>query len=219
MNRYKEAIDCYKKTFEFEAPDALTYYNIGECYEQLEEVQRARDYYKKATKLDPALAEAWLGIGITLQNEERWFEATHYIKKAIELDNSNAEFWFALGDAEYHMENYVVAEMHYKKVIELDSTNEDIWLEYSHLLLTDNRSDEALDLIRHGISLHPEVAELLYRLACYHYSIGDIQESYHVLAEALQKNVQLCHTVFEYAPAMENDSHILELIDLYKNRI
>ena len=219
LNRYKEAIDCYKKTFEFEAPDALTYYNIGECYEQLEDIQRARDYYKKATKLDPTLSEAWLGIGITLQNEERWFEATHYIKKALEIDNANSEFWFALGDAEYHMDNYVAAEQHYKKVIELEPDNEDIYLEYSHLLMVDNRSDEALDLIHTGLTIHPDSAEMLYRVACYYYSIGNIQESYHALAVALDKNVQLCHTVFEYSPAMENDRHILELIDLYKNRI
>ena len=128
-----------------------TYYNIGECYEQLEDPQRARDYYKKATKLDPNLAEAWLGIGITLQNEERWFEATHYIKKAIELDDKNAEFWFAMGDAEYHLDNYVAAEAHYKKVIDLEPDNQDIWLEYSHLLMADSRADEALELIKKGM--------------------------------------------------------------------
>ena len=51
LNRYKDAIDCYKKTFEFEAPDALTYYNIGECYEQLEDPQRARDTIKRKRQI------------------------------------------------------------------------------------------------------------------------------------------------------------------------
>ena len=154
-----------------------------------------------------------------MQNEERWFEATHYIKKAIELDDKNAEFWFAMGDAEYHLDNYVAAEAHYKKVIDLEPDNQDIWLEYSHLLMADSRADEALELIKKGMIFLPESADLIYRLACYYYSIGNIQESYSTLATALDKNVQLCHTVFEYSPAMENDRHILEIIDLYKNRI
>ena len=98
LNRYADAIECYKKTFfEFEAPDALTYYNIGRCYMNNWRIFTVPVIIMKATKLDPNLAEAWLGIGITLQSEERWFEATRYIKKRFELDDHNAEFWFVLG--------------------------------------------------------------------------------------------------------------------------
>ncbi len=218
LSRYSEAIECYKKTFEFEAPDALTYYNIGECYEQLEQMQKARDYYKKATKLDVNLAEAWLGIGITLQNEERWFESVHYFKKAIELNNKASEFWFALGESEYHLNNYVAAETAYKKVIDLEPENMDIWLEYSHLLMVDDRKDEAIELIQTGLIYHIDQPELLYRLACYHYTTGKLSEAYTILQNALEKNSQLCHTLFEYSPKMENDKYILDLVELYKNK-
>jgi len=219
LNRFQEAIECYKKTFEFEAPDALTYYNIGECYEQLEDMQRSREYYRKATKLDPNLSQAWLGIGVTLQNEERWFEALHYIKKALELDEDSAECWFALGDAEYHLDNYAAAEAAYQKVVQLEPENKDIWLEYSHLLMVDNRQAEAIELLENGLVYHPEDAELLYRMVCYHYSTGRIQEAYQLLEAALDKNVDLCHTLFEYAPSLEKDRNIVELIDLYKKRL
>ncbi len=206
-----------KKTFEFEAPDALTYYNIGECYEQLEQMQKARDYYKRSTKLDSNLAEAWLGIGITLQNEERWFESIHYIKKAIELNGETAEFWFALGESEFHLNNHVAAEIAYKKVIEIEPENMDIWLEYSHLLMTDDRSDEAIEQLETGLVYLADQPELLYRLVCYQYARGKVAEAYSLLENALEKNVQLSHTMFEYAPAMERDSNILHLIELHKN--
>ena len=117
------------------------------------------------------------------------------------------------------MENYLNAETAYKKVIDLDPANSDIWLEYTHLLLVDNRADEVFEQMQNGLVFHPNNAELLYRLACYYYLMGNIHESYRILADALDINVQLSTTVFEYAPAMENDKHILELIDIYKNRI
>jgi tetratricopeptide (TPR) repeat protein len=104
-------------------------------------------------------------------------------------------------------------------VIELEPENSDIWLEYSHLLIADNRQDEALELINNGLVFHPDNAELLYRLSCYHYLMGNISEAYQVFSTALDKNIQLSSTVFEYAPAMENDRHIIELIEIYKNKI
>lgn len=186
---------------------------------KLEQANRAREYYKKATKLDPNLAEAWLGIGITLQNDERWFEATHYIKKAIELNKEVAEFWFALGDAEYHLENLVAAENAYQKVIDLEPENEEIWLEYSHLLMVDNRPDEAIRLLELGMVKHPENAEFIFRFACYHYKTGRLAESYRILAEALEKNWRIASVIFEYVPTMENDKFILELIDTYSKRV
>ena len=92
-------------------------------------------------------------------------------------------------------------------------------IEHYRKRLLEATDSTAMDLLKKGMIFLPNSAELIYRLACYYYSIGNIQESYNVLASALDKNVQLCHTVFEYSPAMENDRHILEIIDLYKNRI
>ena len=117
------------------------------------------------------------------------------------------------------MENYGAAEQAYQKVLDLEPENHDIWLEYSHLLMVDNRAKEALELIENGLIYHPDDAEILYRMACYHYSMGNIRESYQTLESALDKNPHLCHTIFEYAPVMENDHNVLELIDHYKNRI
>ena len=76
-----------------------------------------------------------------------------------------------------------------------------------------------MEIVANGLVFHPENPELLYRLSCYHYILGNIKEAYRVITTALEKNVKLCETVFEYAPAMSNDRHIIELIDLYKNQI
>jgi tetratricopeptide (TPR) repeat protein len=194
----------------------LTYYNIGECYEQIEQFARAREYYKKATKVDAELSEAWLGIGVTLQEEERWFEATHYIKKALELNENLSEAWFALGDAEYRLENFEAAERAYRKVVDIDPDNDEIWLEYSHLLIADGRQEEAIDLLEQGVDRLPGNAEFIYRLACYHYLNGEVAEGYRFLSQALQMNPLSVGSVFEYAPSLKNDQQILNLIDSYK---
>src|SRR5438128_7914549 len=112
----------------------------------------------------------------------------------------------------------MTTEMAYKKVIRLEPENMDIWLEYSHLLMVDHRSDEAIEQIETGLIYLVDQPELLYRLVCYHYARGKVAEAYLLLENALEKNVQLCHTMFEYAPSMEYDSNILHLIDIHKNK-
>jgi predicted Zn-dependent protease len=103
-------------------------------------------------------------------------------------------------------------------VIALEPENMDIWLEYSHLLVMDDRPDEAVEQIHTGLIHHPDQPELLYRLACYHYANGKISEAYTILEGVLEDHPELCHTMFEYAPTMESDRNIINLIDLYKSK-
>ena len=61
LDKYAEAIEVYKQTFEYEPPNADTYCAIGECYEKLEQMDEARSYYKKSVKMDSKMADAWGG--------------------------------------------------------------------------------------------------------------------------------------------------------------
>jgi hypothetical protein len=84
--------------------------------------------------------------------------------------------------------------------------------------MVDNRADEAIRLLELGMVKHPDNAEFIYRLACYHYKTGRIADSYRILTDALEKNWRIAHLIFEYVPTMENDKFILELIDTYSKR-
>ena len=84
--------------------------------------------------------------------------------------------------------------------------------------MDDNRADEAIHLLELGMVKHPDNAEFIYRLACYHNKTGRIAESYRILTDALDKNWRIAHQIFEYVPTMENDKFILELIDTYSKR-
>ena len=52
----------------------------------------------------------------------------------------------------------------------------------------------------------------LYRMVCYHYSTGRIQEAYQLL-KPLDKMSTLPHFFIQEAPSLERDRNIVELID------
>lgn len=210
--RFREAIERYKIAFEYCQPDAFTYYNLGECHENLKEYEPARTYYRKAVKQMPEMAQAWYGIGITFEEEERWYEALHYIRKALELDEQNGEYWLALGDCEYRLNNYPQAEDCYRKVIDFEPEVLEGWVAFGDLLLEQNRPFEAIDLAEAGLMYHPNHAELMFRVVCYLYQSGQIQESYQRLALALEEHPQAVYILFDLIPSLEYDRHIQDLI-------
>jgi tetratricopeptide (TPR) repeat protein len=212
LERFDEAIAKYKTAFEYCQPDAYIYYNIGECYEQLEIYDEARTYYKKAVKLNPDLSQGWYGIGITLEGEERWFEAIHYIKKAIELDEMQGDYWYALADCQYKLKNYAEAEVCYQKALDNDPENEEIWLSFADMIAELKRPFEAIEMMNMALTYKPESPELLYRLVCYLYMAGFIQEAYQQLDIALSVNYGQHEIIFELLPALANDRNIINRI-------
>ncbi len=212
MERFQDAIDRYKMAFEYCKPDAFTYYNIGECHEQLQHFEDARIYYKKAVKLFPEMAQAWYGIGVTLEEEERWYEAMHYIKKALDIDNQHGDYWLAMGDCEYRLNNFTEAEECYRKVIDFDPENVDGWMAYADLLIELNKAMDAVELMNTALLYHPDNVELYYRHVCYLYSAGYQQESYQQLQIALDKDPSISGIMFDILPGLETDPRVQMMI-------
>ncbi len=218
LGRYNDAIDKYKQTFEYFTPDSLTYFNIGECYDKLENYQEARTYFKKAVKITPEMSQAWFCIGLTLEVEERWYEAIHYLKKAIELNPNVGEYWFVLAENEYKLQNITEAEDCYRKALELDPDYDAVWLCYSDFLYQQNRMFDAIETIYTGIKYHPDNSEMHCYYIFYLYMDGQLKEAYLHLAYLLGKDFDSYQMLLNLNPDFSNDKSILQLIEQHRNK-
>jgi|GEM_PF-267598 len=212
LERFRDAIERFKLAFEYCTPDAFTYYSIGECHENLREFGTAREYYLKAVKMAPEMSQAWYGIGVTFEEEDRWYQAVHYIRKALDLENRNPEYWLAMGDCECRLENYESAENCYKEVIRLDPENEEGWIAYSELLSVMNRAMDAYEILAQARDIHDSKNEILYRQVCYLYQAGYLEDAYGLLTEAVSRNSEGSHILFEVMPSLESDSRIKSIL-------
>ena len=79
--------------------DASAYCYIGECYEQLNELELSKHNYKRSIELAPMLSEAWLGLGIIEDLEGRTREGIVLIEKALEFEPNNAGIMHVLAGA------------------------------------------------------------------------------------------------------------------------
>ena len=216
LGYYQKAIDCCKETFNFEKPDAVLYFDIGELYEKLDNLDKAKSYFYKCIKKDEFFAEAWYTLALILDLQCLHLEASYHIKKAIDISDSNVDYLFTYAQIHEKIGFIKEAEIAYRKVLEIDELDSESWLNYSHLLYKNESTNEAIELLNKAIKLNPKNAELSYRLSAYLFKDGKEKLALSTFQEALEKDYDLHKDFFQHYPSIKNNKNLLHLLTEYK---
>jgi len=191
LGKYAEAIKSFEKVLDILPNNSNTLNNIGYCYENLHEVQRAIEYFLLATKgnnvtlypyrnlmvtydtvgefeksrkyarivLDnnPKDIQAMVLYGNGLVESEQWDGALKYLLEAYKEKPNLASLYVSLA--------YIYADIYpdFEKGIEAVNIvlnrkmpkYEEIYNNYMHLLLVNNKVEEANKLVKHLNPNHP----------------------------------------------------------------
>jgi|APTNR8051073442_1049403.scaffolds.fasta_scaffold00281_39 tetratricopeptide (TPR) repeat protein len=214
LKQYPKALRYYLEIAELSEPDSDLMLHIGQCYQETAQNDLARSYYQKAIQSDVFNDEAYYCMGQTFSLEEKWKQALRFYKRAIQIDYHREEYHAAIAWTYHRLGQMEEADRHYREAVELASEESNYWLEYAGVLLETNRLDEALELLEEGSAFTAE-SELLYcRIACM-FAAGKRQEAIYWLGEALAEAFDKHRSLFEWAPGLENDSQVMELIASY----
>jgi tetratricopeptide (TPR) repeat protein len=85
LQRYKDAIDCYKRSIELDPEDPIVWNNKGKTHYKMDQCREANACYDNAIQLDPSFEEAWLNKGKALKKLKIMDEAESAFKKAKDL--------------------------------------------------------------------------------------------------------------------------------------
>ena len=106
QEKFFKAIEHFNECMRIDGDDASAYCYIGECYEQLNELELSKHNYKRSIELAPMLSEAWLGLGIIEDLEGRTREGIVLIEKALEFEPDNAGIMHVLAGAYEKISEY-----------------------------------------------------------------------------------------------------------------
>src|SRR5690606_4099480 len=126
------------------------------------------------------------------------------------------EYWYVFAEIQEKLGFIEEAALAFQRVLELDYPDFDVWLDYSKLLHHNSYLSEAIKVLEEGIKKFPDVAELFYRLSVILLEKQQRKESIDLLTRALDLDYAKHKEIFEYAPILENDAEILNLISTYK---
>lgn len=216
LGYYDKAIETCKETFQFEEADAVLYFDIGELYEKLDDLNKAKSYFYKCIRKDEYFAEAWYTLALILDLQGLHLEASYHIKKAIDISATNVDYLFIY--AQIHEKTGFIkeAEIAYKKVLEIDELDSESWLNYSHLLYKNESRSEAIEVLKKGIKINPKSAELSYRLSAYLFQNGSENQALSTFEKALSIDYDLHEEFFHYFPDIKNNKNLLHLLTEYK---
>jgi len=220
LSEYKKAIDCLNRTIEIEGwEDTYIYFNLGKCFENLGNLERAILLYRKSVSLDNKNDDSWYAIGNVLDKQEKWHESIFFFQKAFESNEFSQRNSIALAEAEYKTGNIVSSIEAYEKASVLNSTNTKVWLDWSYVYFEQGDYDKAKNLIEIGIDESPEASELYYRMTAYLISQGNYKEGFIFLENALVLNFEKHVLLFEFFPELETQKALIKIIDQYRGNV
>lgn len=152
--QYLQAITAYQQALEFNPSDAVSWRNIGICYEQTEQVEAAEDAFAEALALNPDDAVTLNYLGYWWADENRNLDkAITYIQKAVSLRPRSGYYADSLGWVYYKLGQYDKAVIWLEKAIQLAPTDGIISDHLGDAYWQTGRTSEAQFKWQHAIEL------------------------------------------------------------------
>lgn len=212
---YRQALQCYQEMAENIEADSDLLVRMGECYEKLGDVKIAKAMYQKSLGLDPYNADAYFRFGACLAIEKDYSKAEKLLREAIRNEDRREEFHVALAEVYNCLGKHTAALNHYNKAVELAPDEGQYWAQLARFLMASGAAEKALEVLEEGMTYSFE-ADLLYcRSACL-FLIGCRTEALDQLAEALSEDFGGHIALFNWAPSLQEDHDILELINTFQ---
>jgi tetratricopeptide (TPR) repeat protein len=184
---YEAALREYKEAARLDPYTAESHYKLGVAYQLLQRSPEAADAYKRAIELDPNHALANMNLGLVYVALGQLDDAVKYTTKATQIDPNSAIAFSNLGVALDAQGKYAEAETAYRRSLEIDPKQEVTQLNLATNLLTQNKNDAALKILRDVVAA------------------ADTPANHKRLGDALARAGQPDQALLEYEKAIQGD--------------
>ena len=206
LEQFEQALNCYRESVLLDAPQANIYTLMGECKERLHDLIEAEEYYRCALELDGDFADAHVGLGVVAEMRKDWTGSLKHFEKAMELEPTNVEYHILLGGILKKIGMHDEAGMIYANALRLEPDNLELYLEACDNLHRDGRFDEALVLLESVPNSSENDPLVVCRLFISLYSLGRTKQAFAIFDAAAENNPDLCATLVELLPGIEQDA-------------
>lgn len=219
IKRYAEAIESFEAMMNQTGMDDHLLCYIGECYEKMEDYDRAASAYARALIVDETCAEAMIGLNVVrgLQDESTVDLALY--ETALEIEPDVDSYWHLYATAALHKGEVTKAEKAYQQCLNLDSEDQDAWEEYADLKASLGQYDDAVDILYVAYYRLGYDFMLIIKMALYKSMGNSIQEAEDLLSLALNENPDGIEEFLTFFPEAQNDPLIARHVQSGKKKL
>ncbi len=214
LHQYQRALDCYKEALEYVKPDSDIMVNMGFCFEQLNDLSKAKSFYLKAAQLNPLNDNVYYRLGECYNKEEKWNSAIAAYEKALSIEDLKEEYYTALGKCYFQVNEFDLAEKFYSKATEIAPEISTCWIQYTFFLLETGAFESVFETLEEA-RFYSYGIELSYcKIACL-FEVGERAEALKLLNDTLAENDFKEQEIYKYLPSFRNDSEVKSIISIY----
>ena len=210
--KFAAAIEHFHKCIELDGDDPIALCYIGECHEQMDELELAKMFYKRSLELAPLLPDAWLGLGIIEDLEGRTREGITLIRKASELDPENAGIYHVLAGAYEKIEEIDEANECYQLSLALDPNDEECLTNYIASLVNESLII-AFDYLNSFEEIEQNNNILPILKVNLLWGVGKKTDAIHLFKECIENNKAKALDLFVINPSLKNVPELVLLAD------
>lgn len=212
LDKYTKAIEAFGKSIDLDGDDPIALCYMGECHEQLNELELAKHYYNRSLELAPLLPDAWLGLGIVKDLEGNTREGLTLLLKANDLDPENPGICHVLAGAYEKLEERETANTYYELSLNLDSDDEECLMNYINFLKKDSVMNALKYLEAHEkVSAENEIIPIL-KINLF-YELGRKVDAVNLFKSCLIEDKEKAVELFEIYPSLKTAPEFVLLGD------
>ncbi len=134
IGQYHEALDSYTEYIANSYYNAITFYYMGDCWENLGNYDYAHRFYKLASELNPNHLESLEALGRAAYRTKDYQTSIMAFDKALDIDPQSSDLWLYLGKSYKKAQNIPQAKHCLKKALIHKSEDTLNWIEMYQFL-------------------------------------------------------------------------------------
>lgn len=155
---WQNQIDFFERTIELAPNNPKLYDNLGVCYQDNNQINKAIIAYKKAIEIDPSYANAYHNLGNIFVQDGEKEEAVFHYEKAIALNTKFADTYNNLGTTYRSLGENKKAITTFENAIELYPSFPNAYINLANVYATQGDLDKAATLYKKALEINPQQA-------------------------------------------------------------
>ncbi len=191
---------------------------IGWIYLDVKDYLNAQKYFLNEIFLNSTSNEAWKGLAQTYVYYKDFNNAYSCVQKSIMQSQSDLDSLIQLAylAGEIDLPKNEIEDI-FKTAIDKFPNNENAFLEYSSFLYLEDQQINAIKLLETALTNIENSAPIFYRIAAFHYGVGNETIGHLNLIAGLTADPKLLHLMFDFDQNLIENKSIIDIVESFTN--
>lgn len=192
-----EAIAAFEVSADIDPRDTEVYYNLGNCFYDLQSLAQAAKHYQKAIQLAPKFTQAHYNLGSVYKDQGLLEQAEASYQKALSIEPKNAAMHLNLAQMYHGLRRFDEAIVRYQSAIKLQADNASAYMGLGIIHKELGQFDAADGCYKKALEINPQYAEAYNNQGILLKDLGKLGEA----EQAYRTSIQIMP---DCAPAYNN---------------